>query len=160
MTFNSDQIFPKNIRTGISGITELRINATDGPNLPLDVTTNSQTIVDNFYSDKTLSKGDPDKGSKWVGQGIERMKFSCPSSEGTLDSNIYHACGNGNGLHWIHANGHEDIKWQSPSNDLRLWVRGVAVEPSSSGILMWILIILGLAIIGAGAFVFIKQKGK
>ena len=160
ITLNSDQILSKNIRTGIAGITELRISASEGPNLPLDVTSTSQTIIGNFYNDQTLSKEDTDRGSKWTGQGTGRMTFTCSSSVGQLQKNIYHACGNGNGLHWIPASGHEDIKWQSPINNLSLWARGEAVEPPSSSILMWVFIVLGLVIIGVAAFLFIKQKGQ
>ena len=164
ITLNSDQVLSKDIRTGIAGITELRIHATQGPASPFDVTTGSKAIIDNFYSNKTLSKGDPDKGSKWTGTNAAlRMKFVCPPLEAALNANIYHACGNAQGLHWIPKLGQERINFSPSSNinDLNLWARGEPVEPPSSSVfLMSVFIVLGLAFIGTAVFMFIKQKEK
>ena len=159
---DSDQILSKDIRAGIAGITELRMSATQGPATPFDVTTAEKLAIDNFYADKTLSKGDlaVNKGSKWAGTGTERTKFVCNSVSGVLKKNIYHACGNGQGLHWNPVNGQERIDYSPGNNinDLRLWVRGAAVEPPSGGMLMWVLLILGL--VAVVVVVVVMKKGK
>lgn len=121
LTLQSDNILPASIYASAS-ITEVRINATSGPALPFDVKSSSSSVLTNLRNDVTLSVST--NSGDWSGTGTSRLSQSCAVSSVTLRSSIYHACGNGTGLHWMSSSNYEHIEFSNASrNDLNLWVR-------------------------------------
>ena len=123
LTLQSDKILPATVYTSAL-VTAVRINATGGQNLPFDVQSTNSVVLDNLRNDRNLSYNS--NYTAWTGSGTAFLLRGCPSRNGTLNGQIYHACGNGNGFHWMVsvATTHERISLSSTEkNDLNLWIR-------------------------------------
>jgi len=126
LTLQSDAILPSSIYTSPL-ITEVRMNATAGPNRPFDVSSSDITVLTNLQNDRTLSTGT--NSSSWSGSGSARLTRGCAGNSQSLSTHIYHACGNTGNMHWqVGQNtNHERIVFSNNTkNDLNLWVRSAA----------------------------------
>lgn len=127
LTLQSDAILPSSIYTSVL-ITDVRMNATSGPNIPFDVQSSNPTVLGNLQNDRTLSFGT--NSGNWTGTGTARLARSCASRNASLSSKIYHACGNAGNMHWQvgQNNDHEKLSLTSGSkNDLNLWIKAASV---------------------------------
>ena len=123
LTLQSDAILPNTIYTS-EFITSVRINATHGPNNPFDVQSSNHNVILNLKNDRTLSVNT--NSNDWLGIGTERLIRTCASNNKSLSTNIYHACGQRNNMHWQVGkfSSHEKINYSDVSkNDLNLWVK-------------------------------------
>lgn len=127
LTLQSDRILPVSIYTSTS-VTDVRMNATSGSNLPFDVQSSNATVLTNLQNDRTLSVGT--NNTDWSGSGTARLTRSCASRNNSLSTHIYHACGETGNLHWqVGQNtNHERVAHSSAAkNDLNLWIRTASV---------------------------------
>jgi len=127
LTLQSDAILPSSIYTSVL-ITDVRMNATSGPNIPFDVQSSNPTVLGNLQNDRTLSFGT--NSGNWTGTGTARLARSCAGRNASLSSKIYHACGNAGNMHWQvgQNNDHEKLALTSGSkNDLNLWIKAASV---------------------------------
>lgn len=123
LTFQSDQMLSSGVYTN-GNVSSVRINATAGPNLPLDVVTSDATVLFNLQNNQILSTGIAN--GIWTGSVLTRMDINgCPSTVMSLNQYIYHACGNTEGLHWGPVHDTETIDYQEPKNDLNLWIKPI-----------------------------------
>jgi hypothetical protein len=123
LSLQSDEILPAAVYTSAL-VTAVRMNASAGPDLPLDVQSTDAVVLSNLQNDRTLS--DNSNSTAWSGTGTTFLSRSCNSVVGSLSSRIYHACGNFNGFHWIVFDGatYERVKLSGTGkNDLNLWIR-------------------------------------
>lgn len=128
LTLQSDSILPSSIYTSAL-ITDVRMNATSGPNIPFDVQSSNATVLGNLQNDRTLSVGT--NKIDWTGTGTGRLKRNCASGSASLSLRIYHACGNIGNMHWQVGdnNSHEKIVLSNGTkNDLNLWIRATPVS--------------------------------
>jgi len=116
-----------------ASIQKIRINATSGPNLPLDVETDHPGVLANLMNDLVLSKGLQGGVNEWTGIGANRMIFSCEGGQTfnfPLNRGIFQACGNGSGLHWaptvVEGTPYLSVDYASGTNNLNLWVQAAA----------------------------------
>lgn len=132
LTLQSDAILPSSIYTS-TDITRVRINATSGPNLPLDAVSTHSATLSNLQNDRILSLGVPCcAGNEWTGTlgSPNRMTCSGAGDSYTLNKGIYHAAHNGPGLFWfVIADASERVNWSEPltRNDLNLWISACAL---------------------------------
>lgn len=127
LTLQSDAILPMAIYTSTL-ITDVRMNATSGPNIPFDVQSSNATVLGNLQTDQTLSVGT--NSSDWTGTGTAKLLRNCAGNNGSLSTHIYHACGYSGNMHWQVGkdNNHEKVAFSSTTkNDLNLWARASSV---------------------------------
>jgi hypothetical protein len=137
MTLQSNSILAPSVFADAS-IASIRINtagnSSTGGSTPLDITTSNATVLANLKANKILTTGVMGGVNEWNGIGLSRTSGSCTSVTGTLAEGIFHACGNGTGLHWLPAYNHYSIVINQGKNDLNLWIKAAptANEPSNS----------------------------
>ncbi len=127
LTLQSDAILSSAIYTSVL-ITDVRINATSGPGIPLDVQSSDADVLANLQNDRTLSVGT--NSDDWTGTNTARLAKICGSVNGSLSTRIYHGCGLTGNMHWIvgQNSDHEKVIFsESSKNDLNLWIRAEAV---------------------------------
>ncbi|MEP6262889.1 MAG: Ig-like domain-containing protein [Gillisia sp.] len=114
-------------------ISSIRINATGvsttGVSPILDISTGDAEVLANLRANRTLTTGVMGGINEWSGADQGRADGSCASSTGALAKNIFHACGNFNGIHWIPEGNLYADTYQTYKNDLNLWVKA---KPSVS----------------------------
>ncbi len=126
ISLQSDTLLNSGVIAKITDIKEIRMNATAGDWLPFDVTTQSGVVIARLTGFQVLGTGM--LSSAWTGAGISHMTQTCPSSVTSLDSAIYHACGNTRWVHWMNVwwvwwvSKRLNYNWGSA--DINLWVKG------------------------------------
>ena len=123
LSLQSDQILPAAVYTSTL-VTAVRMNASAGPDLPLDVQSTEAVVLSNLQNDNTLSANS--NYTAWSGTGTTFLSRNCNSVVGSLSGRIYHACGNFSGFHWIVFDGatYERVNITGTGkNDLNLWIR-------------------------------------
>ncbi|HSP83810.1 MAG TPA: HYR domain-containing protein, partial [Gillisia sp.] len=89
----------------------------------LDISTSDAEVLGNLRANRTLTTGVMGGINEWSGADQGRADGSCASSTGALAKNIFHACGNFNGIHWIPEGNLYAETYQTYKNDLNLWVK-------------------------------------
>ena len=131
LTLQSDKILNQSIVTTLSDRTQLRMNATSGPNTPFDVTTSSNLVLQRFDAFTELDynpMGDGALSTRWSGTVTNSINLAaisaCDGGFYPLNKRVIHNCGNSNGVHWAQdVGGLERLSNSSAKNDLNLWVR-------------------------------------
>jgi hypothetical protein len=132
IALQSNSILPPEVFQNNENIIEVRITGTSGPNTPFEVSTNNSIILDNLKNNLTLSNNYNGDGSIWSGAGFTFMAKSCTGSVLPLSQAIYHACNNGNGLHWKPIEYRSELTFNAPvDNDLNLWIKATPVIPAA-----------------------------
>ncbi|MDP5172374.1 MAG: T9SS type A sorting domain-containing protein [Bacteroidia bacterium] len=126
LTLQSDQILSSSIYASAL-ITDVRINATSGTDIPFDITSSASGILTNLRANRTLSVGT--STTDWSGTGTSYADPRCGSTDAGLNTRIYHSGCHGGGLHWLvaDATGLEKVNIGASPNDLNLWIRAAAV---------------------------------
>lgn len=124
LTLQSDEILSSIIYTSVL-VTDVRMNASSGPETPFDVTSNNSGILTNLQSDRTLSVST--NQSAWSGTNVAKVNPICGSSSTSLSLNIFHSGCDGSAMHWQPASSIERVNHGSTANDLNLWIRATSV---------------------------------
>jgi len=117
-------------------ISSIRINATGvsttGVVPTLDITTSNAAVLANLMVNRTLTKGVMGGANEWSGPDAIRASGSCAGGTGRLATSIFHACGNGSGIHWLPSSNLYSESFQSYRNDLNLWIKAETVGNNPS----------------------------
>lgn len=125
LALQSDKVLSTPSLAGLD-VVEVRMNVDGGANAGFNVTTTNGTVISQLKAGKQFPNED-DFGNVMVWSGSTSYLYSsCTSSYAStpLTQGIYHACGNGNGMHWLPNGGHEKVDYAQANTNLNLWVRG------------------------------------
>ncbi|MEH6538431.1 MAG: HYR domain-containing protein, partial [Psychroserpens sp.] len=128
ITLQSNSILAPSVYADAS-ISSIRINATGnsttGVPSVLDITTTNAAVLANLNANITLSDGVMGGVNEWSGLGENRANGTCQGPPETLPKRIFHACGNGTGIHWMPIQNFYSVIgngiWNK--NDLNLWIK-------------------------------------
>lgn len=157
LTFDANSILPSSVYVGNTTIKTIRITSGLGLNTPFDVTTTNALELANLSNNLTLSSGYLSE-NHWVGTGASFMyKADCEGANYTLNSFIFHACGNFNGMHWAPSEGLNKIDYiGAGTNNFNLWVQADDLTPVPT-LSQWGIIALALLVLIFGV-IAVRQR--
>lgn len=138
LSLQSDKVLTAGALAALGSINEVRMNVATGADSGFNVTTSNATIISEVKANSQLPNATELGSNVWAGSN-SYMNSSCNSGtpNAALTNGIYHACGNGSGMHWIQASNVEKVNNSNANTNLNLWVRAAASSGNSPVVGTW-----------------------